>query len=115
MFNHSRSSSERREPYSRTSSGGGSGGRKPAGGKRSSRPAGTGRFPSQRMRFQLPKDAKIDYKEVALLQRFVSDRGKILSRRHSGISAKEQRDIVKAIKRARFLGLLTILGVKKKS
>ena len=64
-------------------------------------------------RYQLPPDAKIEYKNIALLQRYVTDRGKIVSRRISGISAKKQRDLQSAIKRARFLSLLTT-GVRKK-
>lgn len=48
----------------------------------------------------------IDYKDVDLLQRFVSDKGKILPRRVTGTSAKHQRPLTTAIKRARFMGLL---------
>lgn len=48
----------------------------------------------------------IDYKDVNLLQRFISDRGKILPRRVTGTYAKNQRKLTKAIKRARIMGLL---------
>jgi small subunit ribosomal protein S18 len=48
----------------------------------------------------------IDYKDVKLLQRFVSERGKIVPSRITAVSAKKQRDLARAIKRARFLGLL---------
>ncbi|ADP70215.1 ribosomal protein S18 [Rhodomicrobium vannielii ATCC 17100] len=48
----------------------------------------------------------IDYKDVRLLQRFVSERGKIVPSRITAVSAKKQRELAKAIKRARFLGLL---------
>ena len=48
----------------------------------------------------------VDYKDVDLLGRFVSERGKILSRRVTGTYAKNQRKVSKAIKRARFMGLL---------
>ena len=48
----------------------------------------------------------IDYKDVRLLQRFISERGKIVPSRITAVSAKKQRDLAKAIKRARFLGLL---------
>lgn len=48
----------------------------------------------------------VDYKDVDLLHRFVSDRGKILPRRVTGTSAKNQRKVTQAIKRARFMGLL---------
>jgi small subunit ribosomal protein S18 len=49
---------------------------------------------------------KIDYKDVKLLQRFVSERGKIVPSRITAVSAKKQRELAQAIKRARFLGLL---------
>jgi len=48
----------------------------------------------------------IDYKDVDLLKRFVSDRGKILPRRVTGTSAKYQRQLTRAIKRAREMALL---------
>jgi small subunit ribosomal protein S18 len=49
---------------------------------------------------------KIDYKDVRLLQRFVSERGKIMPSRITAVSAKHQRALTQAIKRARFLALL---------
>ncbi len=49
---------------------------------------------------------KIDYKDVRLLQRFVSERGKIVPSRISAVSSKKQRELAQAIKRARFLALL---------
>ncbi len=52
---------------------------------------------------------KIDYKDVKLLQRFVSERGKIVPSRITAVSAKKQRELARAIKRARFLGLLPYL------
>src|SRR5918996_4393370 len=53
------------------------------------------------------KDApKIDYKDLKLLQRFVSERGKIVPRRITAVTAKEQRAPAPAIKRARLLALL---------
>ncbi|CAM2743114.1 30S ribosomal protein S18 [Fructilactobacillus fructivorans] len=48
----------------------------------------------------------IDYKDVDLLRRFVSERGKILPRRVTGTSAKNQRKLTIAIKRARIMGLM---------
>jgi small subunit ribosomal protein S18 len=48
---------------------------------------------------------KIDYKDVRLLQRYVSERGKIVPSRITAVSAKKQRELARAIKRARFLGL----------
>ncbi len=48
----------------------------------------------------------IDYKDVRLLQRYVSERGKIMPSRITAVSAKKQRELTQAIKRARFLALL---------
>jgi small subunit ribosomal protein S18 len=48
----------------------------------------------------------IDYKDTALLRRFISDRGKIRARRVTGVSAQQQREIAKAIKNAREMALL---------
>ena len=49
---------------------------------------------------------KIDYKDIKLMQRFVSERGKIVPSRITAVSAKKQRELAKAIKRARHIGLL---------
>ena len=49
---------------------------------------------------------RIDYKDVKLLQRFISERGKIVPSRITAVSAKRQRELAKAVKRARLLGLL---------
>ena len=49
---------------------------------------------------------EIDYKDVALLRKFISDRGKIRSRRITGVTVQEQRKISKAIKNAREMALL---------
>ncbi|NJO85969.1 MAG: 30S ribosomal protein S18 [Synechococcaceae cyanobacterium RM1_1_27] len=48
----------------------------------------------------------IDYKDTELLKRFVTERGKILPRRITGLTAKQQRDLTVAIKRARVMGQL---------
>ncbi|HSF94976.1 MAG TPA: 30S ribosomal protein S18 [Thermohalobaculum sp.] len=48
----------------------------------------------------------IDYKDVKLLQRYISERGKIVPSRITAVSAKKQRELACAIKRARFLALL---------
>ena len=48
----------------------------------------------------------IDYKDTALLRKFISDRGKIRARRVTGVSAQQQREIAKAIKNAREMALL---------
>lgn len=53
------------------------------------------------------KDApSIDYKDVRLLQKYISERGKIVPSRISAVSSKKQRELATAIKRARFLALL---------
>jgi small subunit ribosomal protein S18 len=49
---------------------------------------------------------KIDYRDVKLLQRYISERGKIVPSRITAVSAKKQRELARAIKRARFLALL---------
>lgn len=49
---------------------------------------------------------KIDYKDVKLLQRFISERGKIVPSRITAVSNKKQRILANAIKRARFMALL---------
>ena len=57
-------------------------------------------------RFCREKVTSIDYKDIKRLERFITDRGKIVSRRSSGNCAGHQRMIAKAIKRARYLALL---------
>ena len=52
------------------------------------------------------KDAKIDYKSTQRLQKYITERGKILPRRISGTCAKHQRELTVAIKRARNIALL---------
>jgi small subunit ribosomal protein S18 len=49
---------------------------------------------------------KIDYKDVKLLQRYISERGKIVPSRITAVSNKNQRQLANAIKRARFMALL---------
>ena len=49
---------------------------------------------------------KIDYKDTKLLQRYISERGKVVPSRITAVSAKKQRELARAIKRARFLALL---------
>ena len=48
----------------------------------------------------------IDYKDVSRLRRYITDRGKILPRRVTGTCAKHQRQLTRAIKRARYMALL---------
>ena len=80
-------------------------------------PAAAGRRPSVGARrpffrrkkscpFSGPGAPVIDYKDVRLLSRFLSERGKIVPSRITAVSGKKQRELAKAIKRARFLALL---------
>lgn len=55
-------------------------------------------------------DEIIDYKDVDLLRKFITERGKILPRRITGLTAKQQRDMTTAIKRARTLALLPYIN-----
>lgn len=48
----------------------------------------------------------IDYKDIKLLSRFISERGKIIPSRITAVSAKKQRELAQAIKRARYIALL---------
>jgi len=75
------------------------------------RTAGSGPRPVfQRRRkscpFSGPNAPKIDYKDIKTLSRYVSERGKIVPSRITAVSNKKQRELARAIKRARFLGLM---------
>ena len=91
----------------------GQGGPRP-GGPRPPRPAGGPGGPGGRKFFRRKKVCKftvekidtISYRDVRLLQQFVSDRGKIIPRRLTGTSAPFQRKLTKAIKQARAIALL---------
>jgi len=52
------------------------------------------------------KAPKIDYKDTKLLKKYLSERGKIIPSRVTSVSSKKQRELAKAVKRARFLALL---------
>lgn len=56
--------------------------------------------------FSGPGAQSIDYKDTKLLQKYISERGRIIPRRITSVSAKRQRELANAIKRARFLALL---------
>ena len=79
-----------------------------------SKPAGGGRPATRRPFFRRRKTCpfsganapKIDYKDTKLLSRFISERGKIVPSRITAVSAKKQRELAQAIKRARNLALL---------
>ncbi|HRY30888.1 MAG TPA: 30S ribosomal protein S18 [Candidatus Paceibacterota bacterium] len=52
----------------------------------------------------------IDYKDVHVLSKFLTPQGRIISNRRSGVSAKMQRKLAEAVKRARFMGLLPFIN-----
>lgn len=52
----------------------------------------------------------LDYKKTEALSRFVSDRGKIISRTKTGVCAKHQRQLAREVKRARYLGLMPFVA-----
>lgn len=56
--------------------------------------------------FSGPDAIQIDYKDVKLLQKFTTERGKIMPSRITAVSQKKQRELAQAIKRARFLALM---------
>ena len=61
-------------------------------------------------RFCANPDLDINYKDVGTLRRFITAHGKIRSRRHTGTCAIHQRDLARAIKRARHMALLPFTG-----
>ncbi len=48
----------------------------------------------------------VDYKDIDLLRQFINPHGRLLSRKRTGLTAKQQRAVEAAVKRARFMGLL---------
>ena len=84
----------------------GSGGRRTSGGRGPSK--GRMRRPMKRRRsyISLEKKGPIDYKDIDLLSKFVSERGKIAPRGYTGASASKQRELAAAIKKSRAVGLL---------
>jgi len=61
-------------------------------------------------RFDLHTIEYVDYKDVELLKRFINEQGKILPRRITGVSGKFQRQLTRAIKRARHLALIPFVA-----
>jgi len=55
---------------------------------------------------KMPEVRYFDYKDVDTLKRFLNPHGRIQGRKHSGLQAKQQRDLARAVKNARFMGLL---------
>ena len=60
--------------------------------------------------FSQPGSPLIDYKDIRLLSRYITEKGKIIPSRITGVSRKKQKELSKAIKRARFLSLLSYTG-----
>ena len=86
---------------------GGPRGPRPAGGPGAGGPGGRKFFRRKKVcKFTVEKIDSISYRDVRLLQQFVSDRGKIIPRRLTGTSAPFQRKLTKAIKQARAIALL---------
>ena len=69
----------------------------------------------KRIVYRFKDDEFVDYKDVALLRKFMSDRGKIRSRRVTGLSEKRQREVATAIKNAREMALLPYLATRSKA
>lgn len=68
-----------------------------------------GRFGARRRKVNPLAEAKIEtvsYRDVNVLKYFVSERGRLIPRRMTGVSAKQQRQIAKSVKQARLIGLL---------
>ena len=57
--------------------------------------------------FSQPGSPEIDYKDIRLLSRYLTEKGKIVPSRITGVSSSKQKELAKAIKRARFLSLLS--------
>tara|TARA_B100000674_G_C37456750_1_gene740792 strand:- start:269 stop:547 length:279 start_codon:yes stop_codon:yes gene_type:complete len=57
--------------------------------------------------FSQPNSPEIDYKDIRMLSRYITEKGKIIPGRVTGVSRKKQKELSKAIKRARFLSLIS--------
>ena len=60
--------------------------------------------------FCVEKAEKIDYKDIAKLKKYVTEKGKMLPRRMTGVCSEHQRDLAEAIKKARVMALLPFKG-----
>jgi small subunit ribosomal protein S18 len=78
---------------------------KPNSSRRRRRPEENPRK-KKRVVYKFKEEDVVDYKDVALLRKFMSDRGKIRSRRVTGLTPKRQREVSMAIKNAREMALL---------
>ena len=57
--------------------------------------------------FSQPGSPEIDYKDIRLISRYITEKGKIIPSRITGVSRKKQKELARAIKRARFLSLIS--------
>jgi len=61
---------------------------------------------------RIPTSQEIDYKDLELLHKFVTERGKMLPRRITGLTAHQQRELTREVKKARLLALLPFINVE---
>lgn len=101
----SRKRSTERKPFKKDGDGAGFGGRGGEGGARRG---------IRQARMFIPKGTEINYKNIAFLQKCLTERGKLLSRRLTSANASQQRQITVAVKMARFLGLLPVGSTRRK-
>ena len=99
----SSSRDDKKQPFRKDGEGGGFGG---SGNRRSGG--------MRQARFSIPKGTEINYKNIAFLQKCLTERGKVFSRRMTNANAKEQRQLAEAVKIARILGLLPVGSSKRK-
>ena len=93
-------------------------GSRPQGSRPQGRPQGRGRGRGRRQYYSRPrvcqfcsdKSINIDYKDVELLKKFVTEHGKIKPRRATGTCAKHQRKVATAVKQARHIALLPFVS-----
>jgi len=60
----------------------------------------------------IPTSQEIDYKDLELLHKFVTERGKMLPRRITGLTAHQQRELTREVKKARLLALSPFINVE---
>lgn len=60
----------------------------------------------------IPPSQPIDYKDVELLHKFITERGKMLPRRITSLTARQQRDLTRAVKQARLVALLPFINAE---
>ena len=104
-------------PQGQREGGEGGGDRRRPGGSGPRRSGGGGRYSPRRKvsQFAIDNVQHVDYKDLARLRRHVGERGKIEPRRKMGTSAKHQRSLTVAIKRARYMALLPFTGSTERS